>query len=138
RRERVSGGVARNMPARDFLRTLVARDELHQQTFVARYAVTPSVEVQAGGGIFENERRSPGQMRGSAVAALLEEAQLKFQGVQGVARVSWHRHLPDGHSELERTQDAVTVNTWRCDGCRAATEGKGETENVSRDGRGGA
>src|SRR5216683_1470764 len=63
RRERVSGGVERNMPTRDFRRTLIAGNELHQQAFVTRHAVTPSVEVQAGGGIFENERRSPGRMR---------------------------------------------------------------------------
>src|SRR5712692_4421658 len=89
RRERASGGIERNMPARNFRRTLIAGNELHQQALVARRAVAPRVEVQAGGGIFENERRSPRRMRGPAVAALLEEAQLKFQGVQGVARVSW-------------------------------------------------
>jgi len=65
-------------------------DELHQQAFLARFAIL-GVKVHASGGILENKSRPPGFTRQSPISALLKEFQFELQHIQKIAIILRHK-----------------------------------------------
>jgi len=76
------------MPARVMGVAPVAWDKVNEMALRARPPLLPILEVDAGRRIFKHKIRPPGITGMSAVAALLEESQFRFQNLENLLAVS--------------------------------------------------
>lgn len=89
-----SGGVQWDVMARHIFSPLLWRNEINQQTLVARVASFNIAEVEAAWRILKNRSRLPRCFDRTAVATFLDEVEFSFQNLKSVAIIFTHRSPP--------------------------------------------